>query len=237
MISFGSDVPGFLCLDSENQSIALAQTGNFALKEIKGMNLISSNGSEVTIPEDVKDEKLIEFENSEVSFGDCLKPKSEFHQDNNSLSGWFASRYLIIHQLIDFINTARKDNMIFHFNAQSESRAEGEKNAALKFKPSVSIHINTVESDSEKILIAVRDGKNFSDEALMKLVETSEIPTKRICLETPVSKSILVSSCNGGTPTLTLILPVKNKNKFDETISVSVSEDLIRILDYLSDRL
>jgi len=237
MVSLGVDVSGLICLNRENNRISLAQTGNYSLKDLKGMELLSSKGEKLIIPEDITDEKSIDFESSQVEFGDTLKPTSTFREENGMLVGRFSSRYLLLQAVIQNVLKNKNRRFITHFSAQQESRAESEKNATLQYQPKASVLINSVESNSSHILLAVREGKHFSDESLVQLVMESGVETERICLDSAVTKSASLSSCNGYTPTITLLLPTKNKNQREETASIPLCSSMIQIVNYLAEHI
>ncbi len=233
------DTSGLLCVPDTAGKTKFLPVGTFDAQEAVGREIVLVNGEAFLLRSEKEKNAAVRdlyIETVAPRQGAPAKLKSKFQKTGDTVCGQYASSYALYLLLEEAAKkTVESANeTIFVFTAQSFfPRALSEYNAAMRENPDLALALGSAESESEAVLIGVRDGKHFSDPNLIlqaeKAAEEAGIPFDRSVPGKKITKAEEIAAT--GIPVLSLFLPCRNQNKANESVSEKAVENLQNILE------
>ena len=229
LISCTVDVCGFICLASDKDKCFLASTRNLDTKKNDKLKLVSETKKQYRASLDINDNFVVR--SKVLKIGDYLKEKVQYKIDENLASGKFIGKYALIYALTCLFQEKPVNDIVLCFAVEGESNCSAQANAAGHQKPDFVLLMGTAPSDSKVPLIVLKDGKIFSDPALIEKAKASRVKMQDYVSDSKnaVTKAESVASY-ASIPTLTLALPCRNLMESQESIEIPTCKKLIELM-------
>lgn len=228
MVSVALDVPGFIALFVDEKSAYLSATKELPFEIRSDFMLVNEKGELVSAKKE-SDKKTELITSSEgVTLGDVFGLPRDLSEKKGKIEGYFACKYAVILLLLDLMQLDFSRNVIFAFASNASTSAAKMKNIAKKYSPDRVITIGTMEHESARPLILVKDGNYFADDQLVRDLSISKGKKRfqTFVSEKSVTQADKIFSFEA-IPCIPLALPFHTKKDGKEVVSVS-SYDLLK---------
>ena len=227
------DNPGFLSLYLEGTVSYLTPTEK-ALSSRKDCKIVLDEKNEKHLLKKSKYSKppfCVDLPNARL--GQAFRLPSDLSRQDRFLSGRYVSRYALIQIMIDLVLEKQARNTVFCFSTGFHSLASSEANFVFREKFQNVVLLGYVEEKTEKPVVMVKNGKQFSSPYLLEKAvscgKTYKIPLYFKADDKPCSCAESVS-CAGTCEIATLALPCRDAGSEKERVAESSVLDLKNLL-------
>lgn len=235
-VSAGVDLPGFICLTTDERKAYLSKTGSFSLDEKCFPRLVDEFGKIHLLKKLSDDGSDYYTSKNNLKYGDVLGVKSRLLNENEKISGHFAGRYALIALLLSVAEHFFENDVIFSFTASSLTAACRENLLIRRFQPDRVILLGQSESASELPILLMKDGKAFGDRLVSDGLE-KRLSSFGASFEVKLSASAVTKAesiySRFDLPIHPVLLPVERQGKKDEAVSVKSIENTLFLLQCL----
>ncbi len=216
------DVPGYLLLQKYPKKSILIST--LATPEDRGTQFTAIDPEGKTVSVRRKDEAgaLYYIQKKEYKIGSVFKEKTEISEKDGVLHGRDLTRYVLLYCLKKLAET---DHSCL-FASQGYSNAPTEYNFAMRNGTKRMIFLGAVESKEDKPLVLIRNGKHFSDPALIESAEKAGFVP--YLSEFAVTKS--QACADSGAKVVTLALPYRLTKEGERQVNCETVNLFLKML-------
>lgn len=214
------DVPGYLVLQKYPEKSVIVYTLFNQTDRGDGFTAIGPDGKTVKVYRDKDPDSLYYIKQKRYGIGTPVKEVDLFSRNEEEICGINAARYALLYVLCSL--SANGANCLFA--SRGFSGAPVEYNFCMRHNTGSVIMLGSVESDEERPIVLIKNGKHFSDRGLVQKAINAGF--------TPMLSNEAVTKAqrcaDSGVDVLTLALPYRLTKKCERIVRIRSVEFFLK---------
>ncbi len=235
-LSVAADLPGFICLSTDQKKSYLAKTGSFDLAGEDLPKLLDESGHRHILKTECKDSQDYYVSKGNLKLGDVLSFSTAFSEKNERMTGRLAGRYALLALIMTLAGEEFSNDVLISFTASSLTSACRENGLIRRFRPDQVILLGQTESVSDAPILLKKDGKAFGPRLFSNEMKTDfEKSGLRFDVKLRAKSVTKAESIYSvfDLPVLPILLPVEQMNQKDESVLTKSVDHTLSLLRHL----